>query len=106
MSTNKMGGISTVDGGEKVTTGEEIDKGDGVGKVELLDGRVCSESHSSACLIRMKRGEVHPEVTTLEDKVAVDDRQEVSYSRNPVKINSGSSLSCPPTPEHFHPASS
>ena len=31
-----------VDEGEEVTTGEEIDKGDGVEKEELLGGGVCS----------------------------------------------------------------
>ena len=48
-STERMRGISTVDGGEEVTTGGEIDKRDRVGKEELLGGGVCSGIQSSAC---------------------------------------------------------
>ena len=43
----RTGGISIVGRGEDVTTGEERDKGGGVGKTELLGGRICSGSHSS-----------------------------------------------------------
>ena len=32
--------------------------------------------------------------------------EELSYPQNHVKFNSGSPFSCPPTPEHFRPASS
>ena len=34
------------------------------------------------------------------------DPEELSYPQNHIKFNSGSPLSHPPTPEHFHPASS
>ena len=37
-----------VGGGEEVTTDEERDRGDGVGKSGLLGGGVCLESQSSA----------------------------------------------------------
>ena len=47
MLTERMGGISIIGGGKEVTSGEEIDRGDRVGKEELLDGRVCSGSQSS-----------------------------------------------------------
>ena len=54
MLTERTGRISIVDGGEVVTTGEKIDRGDGVGKEELLGGRVCSESHSSMHSVGLK----------------------------------------------------
>ena len=44
MSTERTGGISIVDGGEDVTIGEEIDRGDGVGKAGPLGSGVCSGS--------------------------------------------------------------
>ena len=46
-----MGGISIAGGGEDVTTGEDIDKGDGVGNSGPLGGGVCSGSQSSACSV-------------------------------------------------------
>ena len=51
MSTERTGGISKVGGGEKVTTGGEIDRGDGVGKEEPLGGGVYSGSQSSLCSV-------------------------------------------------------
>ena len=67
-STERTGGISIVGGGEEVTTGEEIDRGDGVGKEELLGGGVCSGSQSSTC--SAERGQVvHPGVVMLEGRV-------------------------------------
>ena len=50
MLTERTEGISIVDRGEEVTTGD-IDKGDRVGKEELLGGRVCSGIQSSACSV-------------------------------------------------------
>ena len=47
MSTERTGGISIVGGGEEVTTGEERDREDGVGKSGLLDSGVCSRNQSS-----------------------------------------------------------
>ena len=40
----RTGEISIVGGGEEVTMGGEMDRGDRVGKEELLGGRVCSGS--------------------------------------------------------------
>ena len=51
---------------------EEIGRGDGVEKSDLLGDRVCSGSQSMACSIGRKRQEVHLGVVTLEDKVASD----------------------------------
>ena len=48
MLTERMGGISIVGGGEDVTTGEEMGRGDGVGKLELLGDGVYAESQSLA----------------------------------------------------------
>ena len=70
--TDRTGGISMVGGGEEVTTGEEIDRRDVVGKTELLDGGVCSRSHSLACSVKKKRQEVHLGVATLEGRVVGD----------------------------------
>ena len=67
------GGISIVDGGEVVTTREEIDKGDGVGKSGLLGGGVCSGSQSSSHSVGREGQEVHPGVAMLEGKVAGDE---------------------------------
>ena len=44
--------ISIIGGGEMVTTSEERDKGDRVGKEEPLDSRICSGSQSSAHSMR------------------------------------------------------
>ena len=46
----RTGGISKVGGGEEVTTEEEIDRGDRVGKEEPLGGRVCSVRCSDSAL--------------------------------------------------------
>ena len=51
-STERMGGISIVVRGEDVTMGEEIDKGDGAGNIELLGDGVCLENLGLACLGR------------------------------------------------------
>ena len=72
MLTERTGGISIVDGGEEVTTGEEIDRGDGAGKSGLLNSGVCLESHSLACSVEKKRWVVHPGVATLEGRVSGD----------------------------------
>ena len=54
MLMERIGGISIVGRGEDVTTGEEIDKGDGVRKEELLGSGVYSGIQSLAC--PMERG--------------------------------------------------
>ena len=51
MSTERMGGISIVGGGEGATTGEEMGRGDRVGKEESLGGGVCSGSQRSMCSV-------------------------------------------------------
>ena len=71
-----MGGISIVGGGEEVTTEEEIDREDKVGKVEPLGSRVYSESHSSACSVGKRRQEVHPGVVAFDRRVAGKEGQE------------------------------
>ena len=48
-------GISIVGGGEDVITRDEIDKGDRVGKAELLDSGVCSESQSLVYSVGKRR---------------------------------------------------
>ena len=50
-SIERMEGISIAGGGEDVATGDEMDRGDGVRKEELLDGRVYSGNQSSACSV-------------------------------------------------------
>ena len=50
-STDRTEGISMVDEGEGVTT-REIDKGNGVGKAELLGNGVCLGDHKLACSVR------------------------------------------------------
>ena len=70
MSMERTGGISIVGGREEVTTGEERDRGDGVGNSGLLGGGVCSGSQSLACSVGKKRREVHPGVVTLDGRVS------------------------------------
>ena len=72
MLIDRTGGISIIDRGEEVTTEEEMDRRDGVEKVELLDGGVCLGSHSLAHSVGEKRQEIHLGVATLEGKVAGD----------------------------------
>ena len=72
----RTGGISIIDRGEEVTTGEEIDKEDGVGKEELLDSGVCSGIQSLACFVERGRV-VHLGVVTLEERVLEDKNREV-----------------------------
>ena len=74
-SIDRTEGISIV-GGEVVTTDDERDRGDGVGKAELLGSGVCLGSQSSACSVRKKRWEVHPGVAMFEGRVAGDEGQE------------------------------
>ena len=62
-----------IGGGENVTTRGEIDKEDGVGKAELLDGGVCSGCQSLAHSMGKKRWEVHPRVVTLDRRVLDDE---------------------------------
>ena len=70
-------GISIVGGGEAVATGEEMDKGDGVGKSGLLGSEVCSGSQSSAHSVGKKRREVHLGVVIMDGRVSRDKEQEV-----------------------------
>ena len=72
MSTERTGGISIVDGGEAVITGEEIDKGGGVGNEDPLGSGICLGDQSLTC--SEGRGwVVHPEVATLEGRVLGDE---------------------------------
>ena len=80
MLTERTGEISTVDGGEEVTTGEERDRRDRMGKAELLDSGACSESQSLACSVRKKRQEVHPGMGTLDGRVSENEEQEVKVA--------------------------
>ena len=66
--TERTGRISKVDGGEVLTTGGEMDVGDGVGKEELLDKGVCLGSQSLMGLVERGRV-VHPRVAMLEGRV-------------------------------------
>ena len=69
MLTERTGGISIVDRGEEVTTGGEIDRGDGVGKEEPLDSGIClgcqSSTHSEE-----RECVAHPGVDTLDERVS------------------------------------
>ena len=85
-STERTGGISIVGGGEVVTTGDERDKGDGVGNEEPLDGGVCSESQSSACSVGYKGREVHLKVAMLDGRVLEEEEWEVRVA---VFVNEG-----------------
>ena len=51
----RTGGISIVGGGEGITTGDKMDRGDGVGKAELLDSGVCLGSQSLVYSVGEKR---------------------------------------------------
>ena len=68
-----MGEISTVGGGEEVTMEDKMDRGDGVGKVELLGGEVCLGSQSLACSVGERRWEVHLGVVTTDGRVSGDE---------------------------------
>ena len=81
-----MGGISIAGGGEVVTTGDERDKGDGVGKEKPLGSRVCSGSQSLACSVGKRRQVVHPGVATLDGRVVGDKGLE---DRVAVDVNKG-----------------
>ena len=76
MSTDRTGGISIVGRGEIVTTSEEIDRGDRLGRVELLGGGVCLEHQSLVCLVEKKRQEVYPGVVTFDGSIAGEEGQE------------------------------
>ena len=69
MSTERTGGISIVAGGEEVTTGGEIDRGDGVGKEELLGSGVCLGCQSSMRLEERERV-AQPGVAMLDGRVS------------------------------------
>ena len=71
-----MGGISIVGGGEVVTMEEDMGKGDGVGKSDLLSEGVCLGYQSVACSVGRKRQKVHLGVVTFEGRVAGDGGQE------------------------------
>ena len=73
MSTERTGGISTVDGGEDVATGEEKDNWDGVGNLGPLGGGVYLRSQSLAHSVGKKRWEVQPGVVTLDSRVSGDE---------------------------------
>ena len=75
--TERTGRISTVDGGEDVTTGEEKDSGDGVGNSGPLSSGVCSGSQSSAHSVGKKRQKVQPGVAMLDGRVSRDEKQDV-----------------------------
>ena len=64
-----MEGISKVGGGEEVTTEEEIDRGDGVGKEEPLGGGVCSGCQSLICSVEREQL-AHLGVATLDGRVS------------------------------------
>ena len=66
-------GLVQVGRGEAVATGEEIDRGDRVGKVELLGGGVCSGSQISAYSVGKKMWEVHLGVAMLDGRVSGDE---------------------------------
>ena len=70
----RTGRISIVGGGEVVTMGGEIDKGDGVGKLDPLGGGVCLGSQSLAHSVGKKRQEVYPRVATLDGRVSGDEK--------------------------------
>ena len=70
----RTGGISIVGGGEEVTTEEEMDKGDRVGKSGPLGGGVCSGSQSSARSMGKKRQEVHLGVATMDGRMSRDEK--------------------------------
>ena len=82
--TERTGGISIVGGDEEVTTGEEMDRGDGAGNIELLGDGVCRGSHSLACLGREQV--VHPGVAALDGRVSGEEVREVRVS---VAVNNG-----------------
>ena len=86
MSTERIRGISSVGRGEDVTTGEEVNKGGGAGKSELLGEGVCLGSQSSARSVGKKRWEVHSGVATLDGRVLEDEEQEVKVA---VVVNEG-----------------
>ena len=67
MSMDRMEGISIVGRGEEVVSGE-IDKGDRVGKTELLGGGVCLGNHRLACSVKSGRV-VHPGVVMFDERV-------------------------------------
>ena len=72
MPTDSMEEISIVGGGEAITTGEEIDKEDGVEKIELLAGRICSGNHRLTCSVERGRV-VHLGVAMFDGRVAGDE---------------------------------
>ena len=59
-----------------VITGEEMDKGDGVGKEEPLGSGVCSGSQSPMDSVGRRRA-VHLGVATLEGRVLGEEEREV-----------------------------
>ena len=89
-STEKTDGISMVVGGEDVTMGEDMDRGDRVGKEEPLSSRVCSGNQSSMC--SMERGQVaHLGVATLEERVLGDKDRDVKIV---VDVKDGELMMC------------
>ena len=73
MSTERTGRILIVGGGEDITTGEDKDKGNRVGKVEPLGGGVCLGSQSSTYSVGEKGRVVHPGVATFNGRVLGDE---------------------------------
>ena len=91
MLTKRMEGISIVGGDEDVTTGEDMDRGDRVGKSELLGGGVCSGSQSSVYSVGKKRQEVYPGVTTTDRRVSGEEEREVKVV---VAVKEGELIVC------------
>ena len=87
----RIRGISIVGGGEEVTTGEDIDKGNRVGKEEPLGSRVYSDIQSLADSVGKKRQEVHLEMTILEGRVSRDEKREVRVA---VEVREGELIVC------------
>ena len=91
MLTERTGGISIVGRDEDVTTGEEKDRGDRVGKSGLLDSGVCLGSQSSVRSMGKKRWEVHPRVATMDGRVSGDEEREVRVA---VDVKEEELISC------------
>ena len=69
----RIGRISMV-GRKDVTTGEDRDKGDRVGKEELIGSGVCLGSQSSVHSVEERRWEVQPRVTILDERASGDEK--------------------------------
>ena len=54
MSMDRTGGISIVGGEEMLATEEEIGNGDGTGKSDLFEDKVCSGNKRVACSVERR----------------------------------------------------